>query len=99
MSAHNHSSKTTRTQRRLPFAVWVCQTPAPHSLGLNAEIVAWIIQIMSPPEMRGISSLEELSKAMKLRRTKLRFADDLSWNRACLTAKVMWLEWKGNKKP
>jgi hypothetical protein len=75
---------------RVTFAEW-CRSNAPHALNLDPELVAWLCRVMAAPEMRGISNLEELHKALRLRRTKLRFPDELQWNRLCLTAKTMWL--------
>jgi hypothetical protein len=77
-------------KRNGSFADW-CSTDAPHRLTLDAELVAWLCRVMSPPEMRGISTVNELHKALRLRRTKLRFPDELQWNRLWLTAKTMWL--------
>jgi hypothetical protein len=72
-----------------------CQSPAITELELDPELVAWIRRAMQPAEMSGISNLEELNRALRLRRTKLRFPDELSWNRAILTVKAMWISWKG----
>jgi hypothetical protein len=80
------------------FASW-CQSSLPHELDLDPAIVAWVCLMMAQPEMRGVTSLEELSTALKLRKTKLRFPDPLSWNRAWLTAKAMWMEWKKGNLP
>jgi hypothetical protein len=79
------------SKHRQCFASW-CQ--GARVSDLNPEIVSWLKHVMASPEMRGISSLDDLSKALKLRRTKLRFPDPLSWNRAWLLAKAMWFEWK-----
>jgi hypothetical protein len=72
------------------FADW-CGGDGPHQLSLNPELVAWLCRVMAAPEMRGISNLQELNKALRLRRTKLRFPNELAWNRLCLTAKTLWL--------
>jgi hypothetical protein len=80
----------TRRQLNGSFADW-CKTEAPHQLSLDDELVAWLCRVMATPEMRGITTLPELNKVLKLRRTFLRFPDELSWNRLTLTAKTMWL--------
>jgi hypothetical protein len=83
-----------RNKRRC-FASW-CQSGKPRELDLDPDLVAWLCLIMASPEMRGITSLEDLNQALRLRRTKLRFPDALSWNRAWLSAKAMFIEWKSN---
>ena len=72
------------------FADW-CRTDAPRRLSLDDELVSWLCRVMAAPEMRGITTLEELNKVLRLRRTKLRFPDELAWHRLYLTAKTMWL--------
>jgi hypothetical protein len=81
------------TKHRQCFASWM-QRQQPDALGLDPEIVGWLCLVMASPEMKGVTSLEDLNKALKLRRTKLRFPTALAWNRAWLSAKTMWMEWK-----
>jgi len=79
----------TARKRNGTFADW-CGSDGPHQLSLDPELVAWLCRVMAAPEMRGITTLEELNKVLRLRRTKLRFPDELG-HRLYLTAKTMWL--------
>jgi hypothetical protein len=86
----NHKPKHRREQC---FADW-CQILAPQGLNLDEECTTWITRVMSAPEMRGVTSLQELMEALRLRRTKLRWADPIRWHRLRMVAKVMWQQWK-----
>jgi hypothetical protein len=77
-------------QPRMPqtFATWCPEhaTTLIQPLGLNADIVAWIIHVMQGGgEMDGIESITTLERILKLRRTKLRFPTPLD-----LTARVLF---------
>jgi hypothetical protein len=74
------------------FAAW-CQTPAPHELGLDPDVVARLVRAMSRPEMHGISTLDGLINALKWLRTF--YGDELAWQRFTLAARYMWLAYKG----
>jgi hypothetical protein len=85
------------SKKQQSFASWT-QGPGPHELDLDPDLVAWLCLIMASPEMKGITSLDDLDKALKLRRTKLRFPTALAWNRGWLTAKTCWISWKNGGK-
>jgi hypothetical protein len=60
-------------------------------LELNADIVAWICTVVkSSGEMCGIENITTLERVLKQRRTKLRFPTELEWEKALLTARVLF---------
>ena len=75
------------------FAAW-CATSAKACvlpLNLDAEIVDWIITVMqSGGAMHGVENITGLERTLKLRRTKLRFPSSLQWDKALLTARVLF---------
>jgi len=82
-------------RRNGTFATW-CGTDAPYKLGLDPDKVEWICHVMSNgAEMHGVETWGNLERALKLRRTKLRWPDDLSWHRVTLAARVMWRAYQG----
>lgn len=53
---------------------------------------------MSRPEMGGISSLDGLIKSLSWLRKPF-YHDDLAWQRFLLTARYLWLVFKGKAPP
>ena len=92
MPLHRYKPRATQ---RLPasFAGW-CETNATAlilPLGLNADHVAWIVAVMnSGGEMEGVENITTLERMLKLRRTKLRFPTLLEFEKARLTARVLF---------
>jgi hypothetical protein len=90
-----HKAKPKSGQGRLKpktFAEWA-QSPAPHQLGLEPDAVARIARAMAQPEMRGISTLDGLVDGLKWLR--IFYEDDLAWKRFLLSARYLWLAYRG----
>jgi hypothetical protein len=83
------STNTVAAQRAASFAAW-CQSPAPHALGLDPEIVGFICRLMQRPEMHGITGIGVLGKTLQVNRTKLIFTTDAEWHGVMLSARVLW---------
>ena len=84
---------TAKLRVKLTFAAWSKLNAAAYilPLGLNAEMVAWIVSVMqSGGEMQGISDYHTFRKNLELRRTKLRWPTDLDRERVLLTGKMLW---------
>ena len=84
--------------RKQTFADF-CQTDAVNQLGLDPDAVARIRRAMFRPEMSGISSLEGLVASLKFLRRPFYHDDDLAWRRFLLTARYLWLVFKGKVLP
>ena len=93
--AQSQSLAQYRTQ--VGFAAW-CQSPAPHALGLDQDIVGFICRLMQRSEMHGITGIGLLEKTLRLNRTKLMFRTEGEWNSVMLSGRVMWQAFvKGGK--
>lgn len=85
--------KLQRPRMPLTFAAWSNQHAVSLilPLGLNADHVAWIVHVMQGGgEMDGVENITTLERILKLRRTKLRFPTPLEWEKATLTARVLF---------
>jgi hypothetical protein len=64
------------------------------SLGLNAEIVFWIVSVLqSGGDMQGVENISTLEKVLTHRRTALRFPTEREWDNAQLAARVLFRMW------
>jgi hypothetical protein len=88
---------TAKLRVKLTFASWCKLNAAAYKLplGLNADVVQWIVYVMqSGGEMQAIEGITALTKALTLRRTKLRFPTELEWDTVMLTARVLLRTWE-----
>ena len=91
-----HNTYSSKRRAGQTFAMWCVKNAAACvlPLRLDADVVRWIISVMeSSGAMRGIE------KNLKLRRTKLRFPTELEWEKATLTARVLFRTWEQGSVP
>jgi hypothetical protein len=93
MSSLQRYKPRPQSHQPLTFAAWCAAnaTALILPLGLNADHVAWIVTVMqSGGEMEGVENITTLERMLKLRRTKLRFPTLLEFEKARLTARVLF---------
>jgi len=93
LRAYGGYKTSTKHRAGQTFAAWCANNAAACivPLALDPEIVAWIVGVMqSSGAMQGIENITTLERNLKLRRTKLRFATEIEWEKVTLTARVLF---------
>jgi len=91
------AKRSTNRKPKQTFASWCSNSATAFilRLGLDADVVAWIVACMQcSGAMQGIADKPTLIRQLKLRRSKLRWPDELQFECCLLTAKVLWDAYK-----
>ena len=91
--------RSTKRHEPQTFPAWCSEnaTALILPLGLNADVVAWIIKIVkSSGAMAGIENISTLDRILKLHRTALRFPPDKEreFETVLLTGRVLFRMWE-----